>query len=109
MSAKDIRAAMAADGAGDVVKVAVDKWGDVYVRDVSLEESERVARAAREKFGDEFDSTQSAFATAMVLCDENGARVFDPLNEDDLAFLGKRRSRDITAILTAAAGTSEKN
>lgn len=109
MSREAIRAAMAADGAADVTKVegVPESWGEVYVRAVTLAESERVARAAKEKFGADFEQG-SAFTVAMVLCDADGERVFDPLNAADLAFLESRRSRDVTRILQTVAGP-EKN
>lgn len=103
MSAADIRARMAGDGAEEVRSVEVPKWGTVYVRDPTAGESDRWTAKARERLGDMSDLDPTAFAAAIVICDETGARVFDPLDPDDLAFLSKRRKRDLNLILQGAA------
>lgn len=107
MSAADIRSRMAGDGAESVRSVEVSKWGTVYVRDVTAGESDRWAAQAREKLGDLADVEPTAFAAAIVICDESGERVFDPMDPEDLAFLSKRRKRDLLRILEA--GTPEGN
>lgn len=104
MPAADIRARMAGDGAEAVRAVEVPKWGTVYVRDFTAGESDRWRANAKERLGDLADIEPTAFAAALAICDENGERVFDPLNTDDLAFLSKRRKRDLDLILGAASG-----
>jgi hypothetical protein len=99
MPAADIRARMAADGAEEVRAVEVPKWGTVYVRDMTAGESDRWVAKSKE-LGDLGDVDPSAFAAAMIICDETGQRIFDPLNADDLAFLSKRRKLDLNRILT---------
>lgn len=105
MSAADIRSRMAGDGAEDVRSVEVPKWGTVYVRDPTAGESDRWTAQAKERIGDVADLDPTAFAAAIVICDESGQRVFDPLNADDLAFLSKRRKRDLNLILQAGAAS----
>ena len=103
MSAADIRARMAGDGAADVRSGEVPKWGTVYVRDVTAGESDRWAMQAKERLGDLADVEPTAFAAAIVICDEAGNRVFDPMSSEDLAFLSKRRKRDLNLIVEAGA------
>ena len=105
MPAADIRAAILNDGAGEARKVTVARWGDVYVRDISGDEFDRYTREAKDALGDLAEVHQYAFAAALVLCDENGNRVFDPMNPEDLALLGKRRKRDLEALVSAGAET----
>ena len=104
MSAAEIRARMMADGAEAVRAVDVPKWGTVYVRDYSAGEADRWRANAKERLGDVADVEPTAFAAALTICDENGARVFDPLDADDLAFLSKRRKRDLDLILGVGPG-----
>lgn len=104
MSASDIRARMTADGAEAVRAVEVPKWGTVYVRDVTAGEADRWRVNAKERLGDLADVEPTAFAAAITICDENGERVFDPLDAGDLAFLSKRRKRDMDLILGVASG-----
>ena len=102
---EDVRSRMAADGAEAVHSVEVPRWGTIHVRDVSVAESDRWSAKARE-IGNISDIDPTAFAAAVVICDEAGNRIFDPLNEDDIAFLGKRRKRDLSIVLSAAGADS---
>jgi len=109
MAAADIRAAMAADGAEDIRPVEIPKWGTVYVRDMAAGESDTWVRKSRElkdEIGDLSEIHPTAFVAAMIICDETGARVFDPLNADDLAFLSKRRQRDLNRLVGGIGDTS---
>lgn len=101
---------MAADGAEDIRPVDIPKWGTVYVRDMLGDESDEWVRKSRElkdEIGDLSEIHPTAFAVAMVLCDETGKRVYDPLNADDLKFLGTRRKRHLNQIL--AVGDTSGN
>ena len=105
MPAADIRAAILNDGAGEARKVTVPRWGDVYVRDISGDEFDRYTREAKDALGDLAEVHQLAFGVALVLCDEHGERIFDPMNPADLVLLGKRRKRDLDAVITAGVET----
>jgi hypothetical protein len=63
--------------------VQVDGWGTVYVRALTVAEfDEQVQQAAS---GTEKD--RLAKGAARILCDETGARLFDPSSPDDVALL----------------------
>ncbi len=105
MSAAEIRARMAGDGADDVRSIEVPKWGTVYVRDVTAGEFDKWSAQVKDRLGDLADIDQTAFAAAIVICDEKGHRVFDPLDPEDIAFLSKRRKRDLNLILQAGVAS----
>lgn len=105
MTRDELIAAMKADGADKPVKVPVRKWGDVYVRSPSVEEAENQRRLP----DDEVDKHSLARAAALIICDEHGDRVFDPLNDDDIALLSKRRAVDLRTLINAAQGDPEGN
>lgn len=94
---------MAEDGAADVRSVEVEKWGTVYVRDMTAGEADRWMSKSKEALGDLADVNPTAFAAAMIICDDKGERVFDPLDRDDLDFLSGRRKRDLDRIMQAGA------
>jgi hypothetical protein len=93
----ELIAAMKADGAETPIAVDVPKWGRVYVRFPSVAEAE-VQKPLPEG---EADLHTLARAAALVLCDEKGERMFDPLNADDIALLSARRAADLQKIISA--------
>lgn len=91
-------AAMDAVAAEKPKAVPVKAWGGtVYVRALSASDFEENAADA--------DNPQSkhkaARAAARVLCDENGARLFDPANEADVERLAKQPWALLRKILAA--------
>lgn len=105
MTREELIAAMVADGADKPVKVTIRRWGDVYVRSPSVEEAENQKTLP----DDEAEQHTLARAAALVICDESGKRVFDPLSHDDIALLSKRRAVDLRVVLNAAQGDPEGN
>ncbi len=88
---------MKADGAEKPVAVDVPRWGRVYVRFPSVAEAETQKTLPE---GEE-DLHTLARAAALVLCDETGARLFDPFNADDIDLLSARRAADLQKIISA--------
>lgn len=88
---------MQADGAEKPIKVDIPAWGAVYVRLPSVAEADAREDEALEAGG----KRGYARAAAMVICDENGNRLFDPANEDDIALLSQRRFSDLQQVLLA--------
>ena len=60
--------------------IDVPQWGRVYLRDITVAEVELQAEVDIDKA----DKNKMARAAARVLCDENGVRLFDPENADDV-------------------------
>ena len=103
MTRDELIAAMKADGASDLIKVEVPRWGVLHVRPVTVQEAETLGKLD----GEEGGQSQFAVLAARVICDEKGNRVFDPENADDLALLAARRSSDLMKVITA--GTDQGN
>ena len=103
MTRDELIAAMKADGASDLIKVEVPRWGVLYVRPVTVQEAETFGKPGEE--GGE--QSQFAILAARVICDEKGKRLFDPENPADLALLAARRSSDLMKVITA--GTEQGN
>lgn len=80
--------------------VEVPKWGTVYVRDVTVDEvEEQTQDTANEK-----DKHRIARGVARILCDENGARLFDPDDADDVALLAKQPWKLLSKIVEVSKG-----
>lgn len=80
-------------------KITVPKWGDVYVRDVTLAEVEdQDADTADGK-----DKLRLARAAARVMCDEHGALLFDSSDADDVRLLSQQPWKLIQKVLAAAS------
>lgn len=95
---------MRADGAEAIVKVEVKRWGTVYVRPPLVDEIEKQEKEAEDgvPLGRVY-----ARAAARIICDEDGTRLFDPSNEEDITLLMKRRESDLQKIILA--GRDEGN
>ena len=106
MRTKDsIRAAIAGDGAESLMDVDVPRWGGkVWIRPPLVDEikkQEQEEEAAAESTDGSAMGRTYARAVARILCDENGDRIFDPDNEEDIALLMKRRESDLQKVLLA--------
>jgi len=99
----DTRSRMAADGAADVRPVEVPSWGTVYVRDVTVAERARLVSRAKEALGTLDDIAPNALLAAVVLCEADGTRSFDPTKREDLDFLASRRDEDVDRVIAAAS------
>lgn len=81
-------------------KVDVPKWGTVYVRDVTVAEVEEQTRDTEDKQ----DKMRIARGVARVLCDENGNRLFDPDDADDVGLLAKQPWKLLSKIINVVEG-----
>lgn len=106
MRTKDsIRAAMADDGAGVLIEVDVPRWGGkVWIRPPLVDEIKKQEQEEEDAAAVADPAAMGrtyARAVARILCDENGERIFDPDNADDIALLMKRREADLQKVLLA--------
>lgn len=83
MDRNAIIAAMQATAAALPVAVDVPGWGRVHVRQITVAEVEQQTADAAAKD----DARRLARAAARVLCDETGARLFDPASDEDVALI----------------------
>jgi len=83
MNRADLIAAMQATAARAPRPVDVPGWGQIFVRDVTVAEVEE----QNEDTADQKDKLRLARGAARVICDEAGARLFDPGSEDDVKLL----------------------
>jgi len=90
---------MRGDGAAAPVKVEVKRWGTIYVRLPTVAEVE--AAQTEDAEGDPLTQHALARSAARLICDETGARLFDPDNEDDVDLLAARRWSDLQQVLAA--------
>lgn len=104
MTREELIAAMRGDGAEKPVKVEVERWGTLWVRLPSVAEVEALKE---EEEGQPITQHALARSAARIICDESGARIFDPENEDDVALLAGRRWADLQKVLNA--GQSQGN
>lgn len=90
--------------------VTVPKLGTVYVKPRTLEEvdsdSEHEA-SEQEKDKSSNRHRRLARAVAHVVCDENGARIIDPLNDEEIELLCVQPYYVLRKILNAAGGEGE--
>lgn len=79
-------AAMQATASAAPKPVTVEGWGTVYVRQLTVAEVEEQTADTEQKQ----DKHRIARAAARVLCDAEGARIFDPGNADDVGLLARQ-------------------
>jgi hypothetical protein len=84
--ADELRAAMQETARQKPRAIEVAGWPRFYVRQVTVEEIEDQA----EDITDPKDKRKIARGAARVICDENGARIYDPANADDVALLASQ-------------------
>jgi hypothetical protein len=107
MDRASLIAAMQAVAAEKPVPVTVPKWGTVYVRQLTVAEVD--AQAADTK--DKDDKNRIARGACRVLCDEHGARLFDPDDATDVALVASQPWALLRQVLAASEGKAgeEKN
>lgn len=98
MDRASILAAMAA-AAPKPTAVDMPAWGGtVYVKVLTLAQAEAIGPAG--------GKYQLARGLASVVVDENGERIFDPDNEDDLQTIGSQSLAVLGPLITAANDTN---
>lgn len=98
MNREELIAAMQAVAAAPPISVTVEGWGTVHIRPVSFAEAE----ALKVQEPRENDPNSGPRAVCRVLCDENGNRLLDPDNEDDVALVAKQPWPKIVEVLNAS-------
>lgn len=93
--------AMRATAQARPVAVEVPAWGVVYVRPITVAEvDEQTADAA-----DGVGKSKLARGACRVLCDENGARLFDPNSAADVDLLAAQPWQLLRRVLAASDPT----
>jgi septation ring formation regulator EzrA len=78
--------------------VKTKKWGDVYVRSLTVAEIEdQISDTSDQK-----DKNRFARAAARILCDESGVRLFDPALAGDVALLAAQPWALLKQVLDAS-------
>lgn len=85
MDRKALIAAMRQTAAAKPVKVKTKAWGDIYVRPLTVAEVEEQSADTEGK-----DKNRVARGACRLICDEEGTRLFDPKNEEDIALLASQ-------------------
>lgn len=88
-------AAMQATAAAPPAPVDVKGWGTVHIRAVMVSEVEEQSADTADKQ----DKNKIARAACRVICDENGKRLLDPDNEEDVALVAKQPWPKLRKIL----------
>jgi len=86
MNRDELIAAMQATAAQTPRAVTVPKWGEIYVRDVTVAEVDEQT----DDTADPKDKRRLARGAARVICDAAGTRLFDPESEADVTLLAKQ-------------------
>lgn len=105
MDRASLIAAMKAVAAEKPTPVDVPKWGTVYVRQLTVAEVDEQAADTKDKD----DKNRIARGACRVLCDENGVRVFNPEDANDVSLLASQPWAMLRKVLAASEGEPEKN
>lgn len=95
--------------------VLINGWGTLYVRALTVAEVDAQANEPEKKDADGkiiIDNRRLARGVARVLCDEEGNRIFDPDNTEDVELLAKqpwKRLRKVLAESDIVEGDVAKN
>ncbi len=104
MNRADLIAAMQITASPRPVPVTTPNWGVVFVKPPTVEEvdanTDEIAKP-----GGEDKKRRLARAAARVICDEQGARLFDPANQEDIDLLAVQPWAMLQLILAGADGT----
>lgn len=88
MDRNELIAAMQITAAEKPTLVEVTGWGKMYVRSLTVEEFENNAEEPETPEGQ--SKNRIARGAARVICDEQGNRIFNPDNPDDVKLLSKQ-------------------
>lgn len=104
MNREDLIAAMQITASPRPVPVPVPNWGTVYVKPPTVEEVD-ANTDDNGKPGEVDRKRRLARAAARVICDEQGQRLFDPTNKDDVDLLAIQPWAMLQLVLAGADGT----
>ena len=97
MNRAELLAAMEASSAVKPRLVKVPGLGDVYIRALTIADVDEERADIDKK-----DKASAARGACRVLSDENGNRLLDPSNPDDVAAMSKQPMRVLIALNKAA-------
>jgi hypothetical protein len=83
----------------EVRPVSVPGWGDMHVRELTIDAVDRLNRAKRSS-GDDVNAL--ALSAAASICDEHGALLFDVGSAEDIALLSSQGFGRLSLVLKAA-------
>ena len=95
MNREKLIAAMRDKATPKPTAVTINGYGTVYVRKLTVAEVDAQTEETTK-------DNKLARAAARLLCDENGARLFNPDSEDDIKLLSAQPWEDVSEILSAA-------
>jgi hypothetical protein len=75
--------------------VEVKGWGTLHIRSLTVAEVDEQSEDATAKK----DKFRIARAAARLLCDEDGARLFDHTNDEDVALLAQQPWKLLSALV----------
>jgi hypothetical protein len=87
-------------------KVTVEGWGDLFVKSLTVAEVQE-----QQQTGDVNDKRTLAVGAARIICDENGALIFNPADNADIELLAQQPWALLSKVITASSdfnGTSTK-
>lgn len=91
-------------------KVTVEGWGDLWVKAQTVHDvQEQTDADAAAGVPEADEKRRMARAAARVIYDEDGERVFDPTNADDLELLDAQPWAKLQRVLSAANGGAPPN
>lgn len=99
MNREELIAAMQATANPQPVPVPVAGWGTLHVKPPTVEEVDAAQDVEEPQDG---KKRRFARAAARIICDEQGARVFDPMNAADIDLLAKQPWTMLHKVLNAA-------
>ena len=88
MTREELIAAMQATAVNTPRPITVPKWGQIFVREVTVAEVDLQTEQIEEM--DPKDKRALARGAARKICDESGALLFDSTNEQDIALLASQ-------------------
>jgi hypothetical protein len=95
-----LMAAMRATAARAPASVEIEGWGTVHVRPPTVAEVD----SARLQTEPEGDGLELARGACRVICDADGARIFDAANADHVALLAAQPWSMLQRVIAAARG-----
>ncbi|MEO8630198.1 MAG: hypothetical protein ABI612_19185 [Betaproteobacteria bacterium] len=95
MNREELRAAMQVTAKEKPRAVEVKGWGTVYIRSLTVGEVDDQAEDTANKK----DKKRIARAAARLLCDENGQRLFDHDNDEDLDLIAAQPWKLLSAVV----------
>lgn len=116
MNRAELMAAMQATATEKPRKITIKGWGDVYVRNLTVAEVDEQSQEQRQGADETVDPNtlspvelmrrnkgyRLARSAARLICDENGKKLFDRDNPDDVALLASQPWKYLHQVLNTS-------